>query len=146
MVTTHKEHSKICDKPARELILRPLKFAVFFFPVKIKSARESYFWPFFGFFHGHFCVFTPTFLPIFQFFHAHFFFSRALFIFFFVFSRFFHGHKIHFHGHKTDFFHGQLFFFTGTKLIFFTGNFFFHGQNLHHGILAPPVSSVRAVR
>ena len=48
----------------------------FFFPVKIKSARESLFWPFFGFFHGWQSRF-----------HAHFFelftgspkFSRTLF-------------------------------------------------------------------
>ena len=56
--------------------------SVFFFPVKKKSARESYFWAFFGFFHGHFSVFTPTFWPIFQFFHAHFFFHLCRFSFF----------------------------------------------------------------
>ena len=33
----------------------------FFFPVKIKRARESFFWPFFDFFHGWKMAFTHTF-------------------------------------------------------------------------------------
>ena len=102
--------------------------SVFFFPVKIKSARENVFGPFFGFFHGHFSFFTPTFWPIFHFFHAHFFFFTGTFL---IFLRFFHGEKIYFHVHKIGIFHGQLFFFTGK---------------IHHGILVCPVSSVRAVR
>ena len=88
--------------------------SVFFFPVKIKSARESHFWPFFDFFHGrqhpfhahffhffhaHFLVFTDTF--------GHFFaFSRALFYFHahFFFSFFFTGAFFPFHGHFLCFF------------------------------------------
>ena len=66
----------------------------FFFPVKIKSARETYFWHFFDFFHGQFSFFTPTFWPIFQIFHAHFYFFHGQFF------RFFHGKKITFHGQK----------------------------------------------
>ena len=37
----------------------------FFFPVKIKSARESFFWPFFDFFHGWKMAFTHTFFEFF---------------------------------------------------------------------------------
>ena len=80
-----------------------------FFPVKIKSARESHFWPFFNFFHGWQSRFHAHF---FHFFHVHFFdftgtflkfspVSRALF-FYFQFSRtlfVFHGHYFLFHGH-----------------------------------------------
>ena len=93
---------------------RPHVLAAFFFPVKIKSARESHFWPFFDFFHGrqhpfhahffhffhaHFLVFTDTF--------GHFFaFSRALFYFHahFFFHFFFTGAFFPFHGHFLCFF------------------------------------------
>ena len=86
----------------------------FFFPVKIKIARESHFWPFFRFFsrvksrfhacifhffHAHFFVFTDTFLL----FHWHFFgfcpFSRTLFFFW----------------------RARFFLSTGTFVIFFLG-------------------------
>ena len=53
----------------------------FFFPVRLKSARETHFFGVFGFFHGQDDVFTHTF---FRFFHALFFFSRALVWFFFT--------------------------------------------------------------
>ena len=52
---------------------------VFFFPVKLKSARETHFFGAFGFFHWQDDVFTHTF---FRLFHALFFFSRALVRFF----------------------------------------------------------------
>ena len=39
--------------------------AAFFFSVKIKSARESFFWPFFDFFHRRKMAFTHTFLEFF---------------------------------------------------------------------------------
>ena len=65
--------------------------AFFFFPVKIKSARESFFWPFFDFFHGWKMAFTHTF---FEFFTGDRKFSRT---FFRIFSRvgfFFHGKEM----------------------------------------------------
>ena len=68
---------------------------VFFFPVKMKSARESHFWPIFGFFHGQKSVFTPTFLPNSELFHGHFFFHGHVFGFFFT------GSKNRFHGQKS---------------------------------------------
>ena len=48
------------------------KVAEFFFNfgMKTKSERESHFEQFFLFFHGHFWLFTPTFLRFFYFFHA----------------------------------------------------------------------------
>ena len=90
-----------------------------FFPVKIKSARESHFWPFFEFFHGHFSFFTPTFWPIFQFFHAHFFFHGH---FFSVFSRFLHGYTNRFHGRSLS---KKLSFSRGKLLKIFHGHRFF---------------------
>ena len=78
-------------------------FSVFFFPVKIKSARENHFWRFFGFFHGWKCLFTHTY---FSFFHAHFVFSRGLILYFFT-DRIFR-----FTGRILIFFHGLLFFFS----------------------------------
>ena len=75
-----------------------MRLSVFFFPVKIKSARENNLWPFFDFFHGQFSFFTPTFWPIFQIFHAHFLFFHGQFF------RFFHGEKINFHVHKIAYF------------------------------------------
>ena len=82
--------------------------SVFFFPVKIKSARESHFGPFFQFFHGQKTNFTPTFWPIFEFFHAHLFFfhghkfdrfSGKVHVFTGYFAKIFHGHQLYFHGH-----------------------------------------------
>ena len=81
-------------------------WAVFFFPVKIKSARETTFWQFFSFFsrveshfharnlrffHGRSKLFTGTFLD---------FFTDGFFCF---------------HGRKNENFHGWVFFFHGQK-------------------------------
>ena len=62
---------------------------VFFFSyVKTKSVRETFFWPFFEFFHAQKIAFTHTFLQVFTYGEN---FSRALFMIFsrmdFVFSR-----------------------------------------------------------
>ena len=61
----------------------------FFFPVKIKSARESHFCPFLRFFHGRDFFFTHTFSRTVEVFHGHFW-------------RFFHGHDFCFHGCKIE--------------------------------------------
>ena len=62
---------------------------VFFFScVKTKSVRETFFWPFFKFFHAQKIAFTHTFLQVFTYGEN---FSRTLFMIFsrmdFVFSR-----------------------------------------------------------
>ena len=62
----------------------------FLFPVKIKSARESHFWPFFDFFHGRKSCFHAHFFPL------------------------FHGQSKVFTDTFLDFFTGR-FFFTGRK-------------------------------
>ena len=104
----------------------------------MKSARESKFWPIFGFFHGQKSIFTPTFLPNSELFHGHFFFHGHVFGFFsrvekFVFTgrnRFFFSFCFQFHGEKDEIFsrastsvsrveflekfHGQISIFTGT--------------------------------
>ena len=106
--------------------------------MKIKSARESQFWPIFGFFHGQKIFFTPTFLRNFDFFHGHFFFHGHVFRFFsrvekivftgknkkiFSFCFQFHGEKERFFSRastlvsRVEFlekFHGQISIFTGT--------------------------------
>ena len=117
----------------------------FFFGRENKSGRESHFWPFFGFFHGHSWLFTPTFYRLFDFFHAQFFFSRALFEIFWFFSR---VGNLMFYGRKPDFyvsarenfekiaffenFHAQKMLFTPTFLSFFRNFhvclFFFTGK------------------
>ena len=114
--------------------------SVFFFPVKIKSARESHFCPFFPFFsrvenrfHGHFFRFFPVFFTgtqigftggVYQ--KSYHFrgencsnFSRApIFISRVEFDENLHGDHLHFTGTfwaKTRFFHGRVFFFHGEK-------------------------------
>ena len=44
----------------------PSLATAFFFPVKIKSARESHFWPFFDFFHGRQSGFHAHFFQLFH--------------------------------------------------------------------------------
>ena len=85
----------------------------FFFCVKIKSVRESIFWPFSVFFNGVKSRFTHNFL---NFFTHSFSFSRKLFcsraLFFDFCIHFFHGWIFPFHGHffdfsRKDFFHAE---------------------------------------
>ena len=102
--------------------------SVFFFGREKKSGRESNFWPFFGFFHGHFWLFTPTFCCFFDFFHAQFFSFTPSFDLFF---RFFHGQKNLFHGLKKGKNHILFSFSRGKLCKFFTGmEFFFTGVYL----------------
>ena len=81
---------------------------MFFFPVKIKIARESpfLFALFCDFFYGWKFVFTPTFLKIWTGSPG---FSRS------VFDNF-HGRHFYFHGRNAENFHGRTFFFRGRIL------------------------------
>ena len=96
--------------------LPPWLTQCFFFPVKIKSARESHFGPFFQFFHGQNSNFTPTFWPFFG---------------------FFHGEEIHFHGHKFDQFCEKVSVFTG-----YFANFFHVHQIIFTGMIFCKISRV----
>ena len=106
----------------------------FFFPMKIKSARESFFWPFFDFFHGWKMAFTHTFFEFFTggpkfsrtlvriFSRVDLFFSCTLFSIFSTPFSFFHGYsffifsraKYFVSRREFGFFHGLIYFFTGT--------------------------------
>ena len=106
--------------------------SVFFLPEKMKSARETIFWYFFGFFLGQKIFFSPTFSQIFSgilkfswrefqnFSRVEYYFSRAEILDFFVFSR----------GKFCIFFSGT-FFFSGRILLFFLGNNFFFSGSFH---------------
>lgn len=78
-------------------------WTVFFFSTwKKKSVRETYFWPFFHFFHAWKPLFTYTFFRNFT--HG-LVFSRRLFFKFHVLAG-------SFHAHKNEFFHAKVFIFT----------------------------------
>ena len=94
---TLNSHSKSCLGALNQRLwmfcsfghLQIITTSVFFFScVKTKSVRETFFWPFFEFFHAQKIAFTHTFLQVFTYGEN---FSRALFMIFsrmdFVFSR-----------------------------------------------------------
>ena len=87
--------------------------SVFFFPVKIKSARESHFWPFFDFFYGRKSRFHAHFFPLF---HGQSKVFTDTFLGFFTGGFFFTGRK----WAIFDNFHAWLFFSRVQKLITFT--------------------------
>ena len=112
----------------------------FFFPEEMKSARETIFWYFSGFFLGQKIFFSPTFSQIFSgilkfsraefqnFSRVEYYFSRAEILEFFVFSRgnfciFFSGTRFFFSGKFLQFFLGNIFFFSGSFRDFFSGSF-----------------------
>ena len=123
------------------------KKTVFFFPVKIKSARESHFWGvfrffsraenrfhayFFHFFHGHSSNFTGTFLKIFT--GWKFSVSGAKILILLIcpwkfseiriFRKFSRANFV-FHGHFFCFFHGHFYFSRALSWKFSRVGFFF---------------------
>ena len=88
----------------RLYILNDISLSVFFFCVKLKSERESHFWPYLQFFSRAKIVFHAHFFPLFWNF------SRPLFVFTPTFAIFFHGLKIWFHAQNFRNFHGFLYF------------------------------------
>ena len=75
-------HAVFKNELSKNRPLRALVRAVFFFfPMILKSAHESHFWPFSQIFQGYFFFFTPTFYPIFRFFTPTFFFTGTFFVF-----------------------------------------------------------------